>query len=152
MKKQHSIDELISLTQEEIALLKEKFTEISVNDAILDIIQEILKFTRESSLYITGLSTRAAITLLNTSKAWAVAIIISSFIFGFAHLYQGTSGIITTGFVSIIFGVIFYRNPKNLWVGIITHGIYDVFGITMIFLDKERVITNWALENIFFFI
>jgi membrane protease YdiL (CAAX protease family) len=94
---------------------------------------------------------RLAIAFGNTQKAWAVAILVSSVVFGFAHLYQGISGVISTGFVAIIFGVIFYRNPKNLWVGILTHGIYDVFGITMIFFDKERVITNWAQENIFFF-
>ena len=88
----------------------------------------------------------------NTRLAWAAAIIISSAVFGFAHLYQGISGVITTGFVAIIFGVIFYRNQKNLWVGILTHGIYNVFGITLIFLEKERVITNWAQEHIFFFI
>ncbi len=88
----------------------------------------------------------------NSQSAWVAAILISSFAFGFAHLYQGASGIITTGFVALIFGAIFYKNQKNLWVLILTHGIYDVFGITMIFLGKERVITDWAQENIFFFL
>jgi len=88
----------------------------------------------------------------NTRLAWSAAIIISSSVFGFAHLYQGMSGVITTAFVAIIFGVIFYRNQKNLWIGILTHGIYDVFGITLIFLEKELIITNWAQEHIFFFI
>ncbi len=88
----------------------------------------------------------------NTASAWAAAIIISSLVFGFAHLYQGISGVITTGFVAIIFGVIFYRNQRNLWIGIISHGMYDLFGITLIFLEKERIITNWVQENIYFFI
>jgi len=95
---------------------------------------------------------RIAVILGDSEKSWALAIIISSVIFGLAHLYQGASGVITTGFVAIIFGIIFYKNKKNLWVGVLTHGFYDVFGITMIFLDKERVITNWAQEHIFFFI
>lgn len=88
----------------------------------------------------------------NNQPAWVAAILISSFAFGFAHLYQGTSGIITTGFVALIFSSIFYKNQKNLWVLVLTHGFYDVFGITMIFLDKERIITSWSLENIFFFL
>ena len=88
----------------------------------------------------------------NSKSAWLIAILISSLAFGFAHLYQGSSGIITAGFVAIIFGSIFYKNQKNLWVLILTHGFYDVFGITLIFLDKERVITDWAMENIFFFL
>ncbi|WP_052670610.1 CPBP family intramembrane glutamic endopeptidase [Draconibacterium sediminis] len=88
----------------------------------------------------------------NSQPAWAAAILISSFAFGFAHLYQGTSGIITTGFVALLFSSIFYKNQKNLWVLVLTHGFYDVFGITLIFLDKERIITNWAMENLFFFL
>jgi len=70
--KKHSIDELKSLNPQEIELLREKFELVHVSEDILDIIQEILKFTRESSLYTNGLSTRAAITLLNISKAWAM--------------------------------------------------------------------------------
>ena len=70
--KKYKIDDLKSLDKQEIELLQKKFKEIHASEAILDTIQEILKFTRESSLYITGLSTRAAITLLNLSKAWAM--------------------------------------------------------------------------------
>lgn len=88
----------------------------------------------------------------NSQPAWFVAIVITSVAFGFAHLYQGTSGIITTGFVALIFGAMFYKNQKNIWVLILTHGFYDVFGITMIFLDKEHIITDWAMKNIFFFL
>jgi len=106
----------------------------------------------EEFLYRGYMTKRLAIIFGNTQKAWAVAIIISSVVFGYAHMYQGVSGIITTGFVALIFGAVFYKNQQNLWVGILTHGIYDVFGITMIFLDKERIITNWVQENIFFFI
>lgn len=106
----------------------------------------------EELLYRGYMTKRLAIIFGNSQKAWIVAIIISSMAFGFAHLYQGISGVITTGFVAIIFASIFFKNQNNLWVGILTHGIYDVFGITMIYLNKEREITNWAQENIFFFI
>jgi len=68
----YSLDDLASLTQEERELLQKKFGEVYASEAILDLLQEILKFTRESALYVRGLSTRAAITLLNISKAWAL--------------------------------------------------------------------------------
>jgi membrane protease YdiL (CAAX protease family) len=106
----------------------------------------------EEFFYRGYITKRIAVIFGNSQKAWMISILISSIIFGFAHLYQGASGVITTGFVAIIFGVIFYKNQHNLWVGILAHGIYDVFGITMIFFDKERLITNWVQENIFFFI
>lgn len=70
--KSYSINELKSLSEEEIELLQKKFAEVHVSDNILNIIQEILRFTRESGLYVTGLSTRAAITFLKISKAWAL--------------------------------------------------------------------------------
>ncbi|WP_373069724.1 AAA family ATPase [Sulfurimonas sp.] len=72
LNKQPSISSLKSLNTDEVKLLKAKFEEIYVSDEILNIIQDILKFTRESSLYESGLSTRAAIKLLNISKAWAM--------------------------------------------------------------------------------
>lgn len=70
--KKYSINELKSLNAEEIELVQKKFEEVHVSEEILNIIQEILKFTRESGLYVTGLSTRAAITLLKVSKAWSL--------------------------------------------------------------------------------
>ena len=71
-KKKYTIDDLQSLQMQEIELLQQKFKDIHVSENILDIVQEILKFTRESSLYVKGLSTRAALTLVNISKAWAM--------------------------------------------------------------------------------
>lgn len=106
----------------------------------------------EELLYRGYMTKRLAVIFGDSKTDWYLAIIISSIVFGFAHTYQGTSGIISTLFVALIFGAIFYKNQNNLWVGVLTHGIYDVFGITMIFLDNERLITNWALENIFFFL
>ena len=67
----YKISDLKSLSPAQVSTLKQKVQEVHLNDAILDLIQEILKFTRESALYTTGLSTRAAINLVNISKAWA---------------------------------------------------------------------------------
>lgn len=90
---------------------------------------------------------RLAHTFGDSNLSWFIAILLSSIVFGFAHMYQGYSGVFTTGFVAI-----FFHNRKNLWVGVLTHGIYNMVGITLIFADKERVITEWALENIFTFL
>ena len=106
----------------------------------------------EELLYRGYITKRLANIFGDTKTAWFVSIFISSIIFGIAHTYQGTSGVISTFFVALIFGAIFYKNKENLWIGVLTHGIYDMFGITMIFLDKEKMITNWAIENIFCFL
>jgi len=67
-----SLDSLKSLTPEESQGLQNAMSEVFVSEEILTLIQEILAFTRDSSLYITGLSTRAALSILNISKAWAM--------------------------------------------------------------------------------
>ena len=58
-----SVNELINLQL--------KVSKIHVADAVLDIVQAILKRSRESQLFITGLSPRAGIALINAAKAWA---------------------------------------------------------------------------------
>ena len=70
-KEKVSIESLRSLTAQEIEKLQKDYRDIYVEDSILDLIQEILSFSRESGLYKNGLSPRAAITLLNIAKAWA---------------------------------------------------------------------------------
>lgn len=95
---------------------------------------------------------RMAIIMGDANKSWAFAILISASIFGLAHLYQGISGVITTAFVGVIMGAIFYKNRTNLWVGVLTHGFYNMVGITLLYLGKERVITVWVQEHLYFFL
>ncbi|MBN2870245.1 MAG: AAA family ATPase [Campylobacterales bacterium] len=66
------IETLLSLEPGERQMLQERYDRVHVSAPIIDMVQEILKFTRESSLYRTGLSPRAALTLLAVSKGWAM--------------------------------------------------------------------------------
>lgn len=45
--------------------------QIFVSDALLDYLQALIRFTRESGVYQGGLSPRAGLALLNASKVWA---------------------------------------------------------------------------------
>ena len=72
LKKHLGIETLKSLHEDEINALFQSFEEVHVSEEILDLLQEIVHFTRDSSLYVTGLSTRATVTLLKLSKAWAI--------------------------------------------------------------------------------
>ena len=82
----------------------------------------------------------------NSGASWITAIFLSSIVFGFVHSYQGSSGIITTGVVGTILALAFYQNKDNLWVGILAHGMYDTFGLIMIYLGKNLVIKNTMIE------
>lgn len=57
------------------------------------------------------------------SPWWAV--IISSFIFGLMHAWQGIGGIISTALIGFIFGAIFLFNGRRILPLILAHGILD---------------------------
>lgn len=92
----------------------------------------------EEFLYRGFFMKRLAGIMGDTDRAWLFSAILISALFGLAHLYQGLSGVITTGLIGLIFSLIFYRNRKNLVLAMLTHGFYDVIGITLIYLDKDR--------------
>jgi len=69
---QLSLDELHSIDISVVNTLKEAVKQVHISDALLDYMQEMLHFTRESGLYHNGLSTRGAIALSKLSKSWAL--------------------------------------------------------------------------------
>lgn len=82
----------------------------------------------------------------NTNKTWLVSAIILSIYFGVSHNYQGTSGMIAVGLASSIFFFTFYKYRTNLALLVFTHGFYDTIGLTLIYLNQDRVFYNWALK------
>lgn len=60
-----------SLDVNEVISIQEYIQKIHVADALLDYVQEILRFTRESNQFKTGLSPRAGLALLSAARAWA---------------------------------------------------------------------------------
>ncbi len=59
-----SIDELIDI--------QKKVGHVHVSDALLDYLQNLLDFSRTSGNYVSGLSPRAGIAILNAAKAWVL--------------------------------------------------------------------------------
>lgn len=91
---------------------------------------------------------RLAIMLGNTHKAWLLSAILISALFGLAHLYQGISGVVATGLVGFLLSLIFYKNRNNLVLVMLTHGFYDVIGLTLIYFNKELIIIDWIKSMI----
>ncbi|MFY0640513.1 MAG: MoxR family ATPase [Bermanella sp.] len=60
------------MNEEELAVYQSKVASVAASSALLDYIQRLIAQTREHSLLRYGLSPRAAIALLNTSKSWAL--------------------------------------------------------------------------------
>lgn len=62
-----------------------------------------------------------------------LALFITSILFGLCHLYQGWSGVISTGVIGLLFGIIFLAFNKNLWYSILTHGFVNITALTILY-------------------
>lgn len=71
---------------------------------------------------------------LKTWLRWFFALLITSFLTGIGHLYQGYAGMILAGIIGFFFGLVYLFAQRNLWVSIIAHGIYDSIAITLLFI------------------
>jgi len=84
----------------------------------------------------------------DSDKAWLISAIVLSVYFGISHNYQGTSGMIAVGLASTIFFFTFYKNRTNLALLVFAHGFYDTIGLTLIYLEKDSIFYEWALNLI----
>ncbi len=60
------------ITPEQLAKLQQQVREVHASDALIDYVQALLEFSRQSPYYLNGLSPRAGIALLNAARAWAL--------------------------------------------------------------------------------
>ncbi len=90
----------------------------------------------EEFTYRGYLMRRAAQVLGDSRTAWLVALVIISALFGAGHLYQGLSGVISTGLTGLILGALYLACGRNLWVPIMAHGANDTVGFLLLFLGR----------------
>jgi membrane protease YdiL (CAAX protease family) len=83
-----------------------------------------------------------------TNLAWLVAAILISIYFGISHSYQGTAGIISVFIGSMYFSMIYYMNRDNLALAALVHGFYDTIGLTLIYMNKDGVFSDWVFNLI----
>ena len=57
--------------------------------------------------------------------AWWVALVIQSLLFGAAHAYQNPLGMLITGTIGFLLGVLVLLTGRNLWAAIIGHAVFD---------------------------
>ncbi len=70
------------------------------------------------------------------------AILLTSLVFGLSHGYQSRSGIVSTGFVGALLGIIFVASDFNIWIALFTHGFIDTIGIGLIAVGKDKAIRD----------
>jgi uncharacterized protein len=96
----------------------------------------------EEILFRGFLITRISKLFRNINLGNWLAILLTSIIFGFSHLYQGLSGVISTGLISVILGFIFIKYRRILWYSILTHGFINTTALTLMWLDVDTKLGN----------
>jgi MoxR-like ATPase len=61
-----------TIDQTSLLMLQQKATQVSTSMALIDYVQSLLQYSRESGNFVCGLSPRAGLALLHASKAWAL--------------------------------------------------------------------------------
>lgn len=59
------------ITIAELGQLRQQCAEVKASDSLLDYLQRLVKYSRESPLFQYGISPRGSLALLNTAKVWA---------------------------------------------------------------------------------
>ncbi|MDZ7825339.1 MAG: CPBP family intramembrane glutamic endopeptidase [Gammaproteobacteria bacterium] len=86
---------------------------------------------------------RLARMLGDDERAWWVAALLVSALFGLAHAYPGPAGVVGTGFVGLVLALIFLRHRTNLILVMLVHGFYDTIGIVLLYAGRERTLVEW---------
>lgn len=74
--------------------------------------------------------------------ATAAAVVLSSALFGLAHTYQGSTGVLITGTLGLIFACVYAYGGRNLWLNIVVHGVYDTLSLGLVLTSLDRSIAS----------
>jgi membrane protease YdiL (CAAX protease family) len=66
--------------------------------------------------------------------ATTLAVVAQAVVFGLLHLYQGPAGAASAGAIGLALGFVWWFSGRNLWAGIVLHGIIDSLAMTAIYL------------------
>jgi membrane protease YdiL (CAAX protease family) len=91
----------------------------------------------EEVIYRAFLINRIAQFGISTKYGTAIAVIISSVIFGLVHYQWGLMGMIQTGFMGLAFGICYIKLKKRLWILILAHAYMDTILIVQMYLSSN---------------
>jgi membrane protease YdiL (CAAX protease family) len=88
-------------------------------------------------LLFRGYITDTLLALLGERRRSAIglAIVGQAALFGLLHLYQGIDGAVSGFLVGLILGLAWIVSGRNLWPGIVAHGVIDSISMTAIYLS-----------------
>jgi len=81
-----------------------------------------------------------------STLALAVNLLFSSAIFGLAHAYQGPSGILSTGTIGVLIGLIYLLSGSNLWLVILVHGFIDSIQLSLMAANLDQPLSKLLIR------
>lgn len=90
----------------------------------------------EELLFRGFLINKCEMALRGLPGAVLVAILIQATLFGQQHFYyQGLGGALATGTIAALSGLLYLFGRRNLWALILSHGLANTAGMTMLYLQ-----------------
>lgn len=87
----------------------------------------------EEMVYRGYLLNRIAGLQRSTKNAWIISLVVSSLVFGAAHLGQGITGQLENALDGLVLGAIYLACRRRLAVPIVAHGITDTLDVLLMF-------------------
>jgi hypothetical protein len=88
----------------------------------------------EETAYRGYVLERAAALGHGSRRAYLVAMVLASALFGLGHFYQGPGGVVGSTFSGLFFGALYLASGRNLWLPILAHGFSDSIGLGLVYL------------------
>lgn len=73
-------------------------------------------------------------TTLFGERSGILLVFVSGTVFGIAHWYQGIAGVLSTGLIGILLGLIYLATGKKLLPIMLVHMVNNILGVTAIYL------------------
>ena len=70
--------------------------------------------------------------------ALALNSLLTAFVFGLAHWYQGRSGVLSSGTISVLISLVFIWSGFNLWLVILLHGFIDTTYLVLMYGNWDK--------------
>jgi hypothetical protein len=101
----------------------------------------------EEVLFRGFLMNEIAALLGTDTFALVINLLFTSTLFGLAHSYQGPSGVLSTGVVGIVLGIIYLWADLNIWAVIFTHALIDTCSLLIIYLNLDENLKHVFLKG-----
>ncbi len=95
-------------------------------------------FSWWAAAFVEELERAFLITRIDSLSGMAVALIVTSLVFGIRHWYQDRTGAaITTGIVGLLFGLVWLITGGNLVAAMVAHATLDSLALILLYFTCE---------------